>query len=45
MRQMQRAVSMADCIIEVHDARIPVSGRNNNFRCVSGEEVPHSVVR
>ena len=36
MRQMQRAVSMADCIVEVHDARIPVSGRNKNFRCASG---------
>ncbi len=32
LRQMQRSLNEADCIIEVHDARIPFSGRNNNFK-------------
>jgi ribosome biogenesis GTPase A len=33
MKQMQRALARTDCIVEVHDARIPLSGRNKNFRC------------
>ena len=32
LRQMQHALGKADCIIEVHDARIPISGRNNSFK-------------
>jgi len=44
MRQMQRAVSMADCIVEVHDARIPVSGRNKNFRYRLAGNLPHILV-
>ena len=32
LRQMQHAISQADCVIEVHDARIPFSGRNASFK-------------
>lgn len=31
MNQMQRKLKHVDCIIEVHDARIPFSGRNARF--------------
>ncbi|KAG7169987.1 mitochondrial ribosome-associated GTPase 1-like [Homarus americanus] len=31
LNQMQRKLKSVDCIIEVHDARIPVSGRNSLF--------------
>lgn len=31
MKQMQKHLKNVDCIIEVHDARIPFSGRNPNF--------------
>jgi len=27
-----RSLAEADCVIEVHDARIPFSGRNVNFK-------------
>lgn len=30
-KQMQQKLKNVDCIIEVHDARIPVSGRNNEL--------------
>lgn len=30
-KQMQQKLKNVDCIIEVHDARIPFSGRNNNL--------------
>ena len=29
---MQRKVIDVDCVIEVHDARIPFSGRNTTFK-------------
>ena len=29
--QIQRRMADVDCVIEVHDARIPLSGRNLNF--------------
>lgn len=32
MKQMQQQLQNVDCIVEVHDARIPLSGRNNLFR-------------
>lgn len=31
MKQMQQKLKSVDCIIEVHDARIPLSGRNTDF--------------
>jgi ribosome biogenesis GTPase A len=30
-KQMQQKLKTVDCIIEVHDSRIPFSGRNNNL--------------
>jgi hypothetical protein len=29
---MQRKLKDVDCVIEVHDARIPLSGRNTTFQ-------------
>lgn len=31
LKQMQQKLKTVDCIIEVHDARIPFSGRNPEF--------------
>jgi ribosome biogenesis GTPase A len=31
MNQMQSRFKDTDCIIEIHDARIPISGRNPRF--------------
>lgn len=44
MKQMQQKLKSVDCIIEVHDARIPLSGRNPNFvKTITGLR-PHIVV-
>ncbi|XP_053599002.1 mitochondrial GTPase 1 [Microplitis demolitor] len=44
LRQMQQNLKNVDCIIEVHDARVPISGRNKDFRkSVSGLK-PHIFV-
>lgn len=44
MKQMQQKLKIVDCLIEVHDARIPFSGRNPNFiKTVSGLR-PHILV-
>lgn len=44
MKQMQNKLKSVDCLIEVHDARIPFSGRNPNFiKTVSGLR-PHILV-
>lgn len=32
LRQMQQKLKNVDCIVEVHDARIPFSGRNEEFK-------------
>ena len=32
MRDMARTLKDADLVIEVHDARIPISGRNTHFK-------------
>ena len=32
LRQMRKALIETDCVIEVHDARIPLSGRNIDFQ-------------
>ena len=32
MERIQATLKDIDCVVEVHDARIPVSGRNSNFR-------------
>ncbi|KAH8359238.1 hypothetical protein KR093_005294, partial [Drosophila rubida] len=31
MRQIQQKLRTVDCIVEIHDARIPISGRNSQF--------------
>ena len=32
LRQMQHSLHKTDCVLEVHDARIPLSGRNDSFK-------------
>merc|ERR1719192_818055 len=39
-----RKIRDVDCVIEVHDARIPFSGRNLTFRDVVGGARPHLLV-
>nr|ALS04218.1 mitochondrial GTPase 1 [Acartia pacifica] len=44
LKAMQRKITNVDCVIEVHDARIPLSGRNTTFKeTVSGVK-PHLLV-
>ncbi|XP_063231239.1 mitochondrial GTPase 1 [Bacillus rossius redtenbacheri] len=44
MKQMQQQLKSVDCVIEVHDARIPASGRNPNFKHTVLGLKPHIVV-
>ena len=45
LRQMEHTMIKTDLIVEVHDARIPLSGRNVNFRShVTGTGRPHILV-
>lgn len=44
LRQMQQKLKSVDCIIEVHDSRIPLSGRNPEFRHTIGGIKPHILV-
>ncbi|XP_021930044.1 mitochondrial GTPase 1 isoform X2 [Zootermopsis nevadensis] len=44
LRQMQQRLKLVDCVIEVHDARIPLSGRNPNFRHTVSGVKPHILV-
>ncbi|CAD7083793.1 unnamed protein product [Hermetia illucens] len=41
LRQMQQQLKNVDCIIEVHDARLPISGRNPDFKHTIGGLKPH----
>lgn len=44
LKQMQQKLKQVDCVIEVHDCRIPFSGRNEDFKhSVSGVK-PHILV-
>ncbi|XP_054546227.1 mitochondrial ribosome-associated GTPase 1 [Talpa occidentalis] len=43
LRKMQSSLRLVDCLIEVHDARIPLSGRNPLFRETLGLK-PHVLV-
>lgn len=44
VHQINQKMKMVDCVIEVHDARIPFSGRNTDFkRAISGTR-PHILV-
>eukprot|EP00093_Oithona_nana_P007075 07075.XXX_386913_383306_1 [CDS] Oithona nana genome sequencing. len=44
LRQMRQVLLKTDCVIEVHDARIPFSGRNKNFRHDITGGKPHILV-
>ncbi|XP_075228927.1 mitochondrial GTPase 1 [Lycorma delicatula] len=44
LKVMQQKLKNVDCIIEVHDARIPVSGRNPNFKDTVSGLRPHILV-
>lgn len=44
LRQMEKTLVKTDCIIEVHDARIPISGRNVHFRNHLTGHRPHILV-
>ncbi|XP_050420672.1 mitochondrial GTPase 1 [Adelges cooleyi] len=44
MKQMQQKLKSVDCIIEVHDARIPLSGRNPDFKHTISGIKPHILV-
>ncbi|KAM6067361.1 mitochondrial ribosome-associated GTPase 1 isoform 3-T4 [Chlamydotis macqueenii] len=43
LRQMRASLRRADCLLEVHDARIPLSGRNPRLRELLGIR-PHVLV-
>lgn len=44
LKQMQKQLKAVDCVIEVHDARIPISGRNPNFKNTVSGLKPHIFV-
>lgn len=44
LKQMQQKLRHVDCVIEVHDARIPLSGRNPNFKYTISGIKPHILV-
>ncbi|XP_067015412.1 mitochondrial GTPase 1 [Anabrus simplex] len=44
LKQMQQKLKSVDCIIEVHDARIPFSGRNSDFKHTVSSVKPHILV-
>ena len=44
LRQMQYTLMKTDCVIEVHDARIPLSGRNITFKKSITGNRPHILV-
>lgn len=44
MRQVQQRLKMVDCVIEVHDSRIPFSGRNVAFKQTITTVKPHVLV-
>ncbi|XP_059491145.1 mitochondrial GTPase 1 [Neocloeon triangulifer] len=44
IKQMENKLTQVDCVIEVHDARIPLSSRNPNFRHSFLGTKPHLLV-
>lgn len=44
LKQMQNKLRSVDCVIEVHDARIPLSGRNTDFKYTIRGVKPHILV-
>jgi len=41
LKSMQRRMRDVDCVLEIHEARIPLSGRNLTFRDLVGGARPH----
>ncbi|CAH1101520.1 unnamed protein product [Psylliodes chrysocephalus] len=44
LKQMQHKLRSVDCIIEVHDSRIPISGINTDFKYTVSGIKPHILV-
>lgn len=44
LKQMQQKLKNVDCVIEVHDSRIPFSGRNEEFKYTISGIRPHLLV-
>ncbi|KAF4533215.1 hypothetical protein B566_EDAN011847 [Ephemera danica] len=44
LKQMEQQLKNVDCVIEVHDARIPLSGRNSHFKYSVIGMKPHILV-
>lgn len=44
LKQMQQKLKTVDCVIEVHDCRIPLSGRNPDFKFTVFGVKPHILV-
>ncbi|XP_014276307.1 mitochondrial GTPase 1 [Halyomorpha halys] len=44
LKQMNKNLKSVDCIVEVHDARIPLSGRNKHFKDILGGIKPHILI-
>lgn len=44
LKQMQQKLKAIDCVVEVHDARIPLSGRNPEFKYTVSGLKPHILV-
>ena len=41
MKEMQKRLGQVDCLLEVHDARVPLSGRNHDFSEGMSRAKPH----
>lgn len=44
IKQMQQKLKSIDCVLEVHDARIPLSGRNPEFQYTVSGLKPHILI-
>ncbi|KAL3288974.1 hypothetical protein HHI36_003417 [Cryptolaemus montrouzieri] len=44
LKQMQQKLRSVDCVIEVHDSRVPLSGRNIDFKYTIAGIKPHILV-
>lgn len=44
LRMMQQKLKVIDCVVEVHDCRIPFSGRNQKFKQTVSGVRPHLLV-
>lgn len=44
LKQMQQRLKKVDCVMEIHDARIPFSGRNSDFKYTISGIKPHILI-